>query len=619
MTQPHTLKVEFEGDLRRFRLRLVDDDSCSCQIRAIHKAISAGFTLSEDEPPLVLKYKDDEGDLCTLVEATIEDFLAQAGGKPLRLLASRPVLGHTAAAPPAPAASTPASASSATSKKLRSCKPEAAVLCPRGHRLEEWASSRGVHWACDGKTSAGACKTVKVKDMKSFRCNACDYDLCHKCFEAMASAQKDASLIGLKQTPAASSTSCPRNAASDGCHSMGPWKLLMCLRSLHDADMMSCKMVGSMMLQFLPILSQRAHRKQEKLNKLGPQKREALLALLHSVSAHLELVEEARPVKPLLEEFITGADVSRLGDFVAALFKALATSKDRHAVSEAITGVAPELLESLPQLFPDLFGPTATSLPVTGGPLEHSGFRCSACSREPIKGPRFHCAEAKIDLCGECFIDQGCEVSDQQFQCFFTPPAVQGASNSFPSSSPKEDMKASWREWKEQLKGEWRRHKGKSKGKGKGKGAWHNWWWADPSEEASEEASNSTCEIPRVEASDAGDCGPPGLELAAHCWGAPWWHRWLGKGKGQGKSKDKNRDWGPKAPWGLWEEPVMFPTFAPQLWPWSWDAWQGDEKSRQFQHLGCEDVAMPTGSERREQGGSNAAAGIEQTGNTPLT
>merc|ERR1719272_1853646 len=110
--------------------------------------------------------------------------------------------------------------------------------------------------------------------------------------------------------------------------------------------MMSPQMVGSMVFQFLPILAQRAHRKQEKLNKLGPQMREALLALLHSVSAHLDLVEEARAVKPLLEEFITGADVSRLGDFVAALFKALATSKDRHAVSEAITGVAQSFLRA---------------------------------------------------------------------------------------------------------------------------------------------------------------------------------------------------------------------------------------------------------------------------------
>jgi len=73
----------------------------------------------------------------------------------------------------------------------------------------------------------------------------------------------------------------------------------------------------------------------------------------------LDLIEEAKPVKPLLEEFIEGKDVTRLGDFVAALFKGISTCKDKQKVSEAITGVAPDLLTSLPQLFPDLFGATA--------------------------------------------------------------------------------------------------------------------------------------------------------------------------------------------------------------------------------------------------------------------
>merc|ERR1719498_1466743 len=98
------------------------------------------------------------------------------------------------------------------------------------------------------------------------------------------------------------------------------------------------------MLQFLPILAQRAHRKQEKLNKLGPQMREGLLPLLHSVSARMDLVQDAKAVKPLLEEFISGSDTTKFGDFVAQLFKALSVCKDRHAVSEAITGVAPDLL-----------------------------------------------------------------------------------------------------------------------------------------------------------------------------------------------------------------------------------------------------------------------------------
>ena len=45
--------------------------------------------------------------------------------------------------------------------------------------------------------------------------------------------------------------------------------------------------------------------------------------------------------------------------------------KDRQKVSEAITGVAPDLLTSLPHLFPDLFGATAPE--GEAGPPEHRG------------------------------------------------------------------------------------------------------------------------------------------------------------------------------------------------------------------------------------------------------
>lgn len=489
MAEPRTLKVEFEADLRRFRLRLTDEKGPANQIRAIHKAISTGFSLSEDEPALVLKYKDDEGDLCTLVEATLEDFLSQPGDKPLRLVASR-------ALPPVSSLPT---ASSSTATAL-------------AHKNE---------------ASSSQSNTMTVAD---------------------------------PQVPAVSSTAWPRSTA-DGCHSMGPWKLLQCLRTLQDAGMMTSKMVGSMMLQFLPILSQRAHRKQEKLNKLGHQKREALLALLHSVSAHLDLVEEAKPIKPILEDFITGKDVYRLGDFVAALFKALSASKDRRAVSEAITGVGPELCASLPQLFPALFGPTAVTM--GQGVPEHTGIRCSACSREPIKGPRFHCAEAKIDLCGECFIDQGCV--DQQFECRFMPSGGQA----FETCSGKEDAKAwpdaqDWKAWK----GEWMPAKGKGKGKNKGKGKWHRWFWPEASEEPSEEPEPSLWEP-----SETGDGLPPGLEPPFPAGGYPWWQHLRGKGKGKGKFKGKGGDM-PPMPFGPWEGPfvdTMPPPLHPHFWPWGWD------------------------------------------------
>lgn len=552
MTEPLTLKVELNSDLRRLRLKLVEEDSPASKFRAVHQAICNGFSLGQLDPPLVLKYKDEDGDACTLVEATIEDFLSQPRDKPLRLDATR------LAAPPVVAAVVASREAQAPQHDVE----------PRPCPVADNCAAPVVAPCVAASPPSGACSEV----------------------------------TGPPSHPSASSSS--RSAGFDG-HSVGPGKLLMCLRALRDAGMMSSKMVGSMMLQFLPILAQRAHRKQEKLNRLGPQKREELLSLLRSVSSQLGLVKETEPAKPLLEAFIDGTDVSRLGDFVALLFKALSTSKDRDAVAKAITGVTPELLESLPQLFPDLFEKQASR----DGPgiAEHRGIRCVGCSREPILGPRFHCAEACIDLCGECFIVQGCEVSDQQFQCLFeqvrseeAPDISRQSSDATAESwSWRDDAKA-WREntawkdcwkkaWREQ-KAEWKKDvakkkweffKGKGKGKCKGKGSW--WCHEEPSARADEASDPVSATIASAAAhfgeavrlaeaaasatTPAGDSAPPGLEAASHSyWGSPWWH-WKGKGGG----KDGGKDWSPPCPW--WEGAAMPPAYHTPYWHCGWDSW----------------------------------------------
>jgi len=353
---------------------------------------------------------------------------------------------------------------------------------------------------------------------------------------------------------------------------------------------------------------------------------------------------------------ISGIATTRLGDFVAGLFKALSTCKDRHAVSEAITGVAPDLLQSLPQLFPDLFD--GSSKECAEGPAEHHGIRCSACNREPIKGPRFHCAEACIDLCGECFIAQGCEAADQQFQCFFVAPGTQGASMASREGSAanaagswREHMKAwqdkhkeqchawkkAWKEhkevWKEQ-KAHWKKGemlKGKGKGKGKGK---HMYWWLTegPGAEAAEEDANSTVSNsmasgPVPDASDAGDSAPPGLEVPSAAWGDTFWYEKLLKGKGHGKHHGKPRprhhgkDWEPMWPWGAhpWEGPMMHPPFPPHCWHWGCDTGVGsapwapsDGHWSQFDIAAFESIAANTGSEGGRQEGNDSGKVVEE-------
>lgn len=80
------LKVSLEGgDLRRIRVEEGADHTETWG--KILQAIRRGFSL-EKSCNLTLKYKDDEGDLCNLMEHTLRDCLFLAHGGPVRLSAS---------------------------------------------------------------------------------------------------------------------------------------------------------------------------------------------------------------------------------------------------------------------------------------------------------------------------------------------------------------------------------------------------------------------------------------------------------------------------------------------------------------------------------------------------
>jgi hypothetical protein len=186
-------------------------------------------------------------------------------------------------------------------------------------------------------------------------------------------------------------------------------------------------MISSLVLQFLPILAQRAHRKQEKMNRIGGQHREMVLPLLKIALAGADTVSELQVgVKPLLEEFISGADDSKLGDCIAALLKALANAPDRESVAALIRGAGTELLALLPQAIPDVFSWDGG---LAMGVAEHAGVKCDNCGMNPILGPLFSKAVVDGDpgmrLCGECFALHTFEAGEK-FDCHFMPEGVKG-------------------------------------------------------------------------------------------------------------------------------------------------------------------------------------------------
>mmetsp|Transcript_39190 Transcript_39190/g.124573 ORF Transcript_39190/g.124573 Transcript_39190/m.124573 type:complete len:339 (-) Transcript_39190:215-1231(-) len=90
MTSPAcswTLKVELNGELRRLRHWPAEGQEVT--VAAVRAAIGRLYNLdSEASAMLVLKYKDDEGDVCTLTEHTLPDalFLATKSARTLRLM-----------------------------------------------------------------------------------------------------------------------------------------------------------------------------------------------------------------------------------------------------------------------------------------------------------------------------------------------------------------------------------------------------------------------------------------------------------------------------------------------------------------------------------------------------
>jgi len=76
--QVHILKVTFRRDKRRLRACWSCNDSTEEVFASIMKAVEEGFHLkmcSSNRLSYVLKYCDEDGDMCTLVERTVGDFL----------------------------------------------------------------------------------------------------------------------------------------------------------------------------------------------------------------------------------------------------------------------------------------------------------------------------------------------------------------------------------------------------------------------------------------------------------------------------------------------------------------------------------------------------------------
>merc|ERR1719343_273579 len=114
-----TIKVSLGDDTRRLTIDFATGASAIAAFGLVQKVIRQSFRLS-DRDDLVLKYLDDEGDLCTLVELCLEDLATLSKGKPWKIQASLGVqstaVGALSAPPNAAAQAAPSPVSAPAEK-----------------------------------------------------------------------------------------------------------------------------------------------------------------------------------------------------------------------------------------------------------------------------------------------------------------------------------------------------------------------------------------------------------------------------------------------------------------------------------------------------------------------
>eukprot|EP00444_Apocalathium_aciculiferum_P028168 CAMPEP_0183422040 /NCGR_PEP_ID=MMETSP0370-20130417/27514_1 /TAXON_ID=268820 /ORGANISM="Peridinium aciculiferum, Strain PAER-2" /LENGTH=240 /DNA_ID=CAMNT_0025606083 /DNA_START=35 /DNA_END=757 /DNA_ORIENTATION=+ len=80
------IKASMGSDLRRLAVDLPANTTAAEAMAAVRAVVAHGFQLGrEASSGLWIKYADEDGDLCTLTEHTLEDLVAMAGPKPWRL------------------------------------------------------------------------------------------------------------------------------------------------------------------------------------------------------------------------------------------------------------------------------------------------------------------------------------------------------------------------------------------------------------------------------------------------------------------------------------------------------------------------------------------------------
>jgi len=436
-----------------------------------------------------LKYADDEGDLCTLAPATFNDFVEQQGGSTAKVLKLKLQLPKKL--PPKKTDDLP--------------KPETSPSASA--EAQPGATERPRHGPPPG--------------------------------------------LG-KEEDDASECSSSRAGLWGPCGGGGgPRRLVMALRALRDAGVLTPAMFASLAVQWLPLVTQRVTRKVDKINHMARDGlSQSLQKLLQEVKDRAAVTAGLESFAAPLGEALSDAPGPRtLGQAILELLKAL-RGLGFEAQARFSEGLASHLLPLLDDILaPQAEGSRERSSPWCGGPgpaawQHHFGVECDGCKAAPLVGPRFKCpACPDYDLCGNCYtrkleLHGNCEAANRDFQCILFPgmggqgkgKGAKGGQCSSGAAVDKGDP------WMERGCGDWKAWPGKG-----GKLGFHTTAMAQAASHGGSGCGGPGMFLPPF----AAVCGFPQLLGGAFddprqdsdAWSALWDVGGFGKGHGKGKGK----------------------------------------------------------------------------------
>jgi len=242
--------------------------------------------------------------------------------------------------------------------------------------------------------------------------------------------------------------------------------------AMKEAGALTPNTLSSLLVQFLPILTQRLARK---VDKIGHMTRKGLTPgmrdVLECMATNCKNVSGLERFHvPLQKALVAAPGPLGLGETILDLAKALQNLPFPDSI-QFLQELSPKLMELLNEWEKPAWWQW---LPVQVLDLDHAGAVCDGCGVTPLVGPRFRCNNcADYDLCGNCYPfketlhgDQG--GAQHSFHCLLKPDG-KGLKGRWKGRGKwHEHCESDGQQWDPMGKGWWKKAKGQKGWWGKG-------------------------------------------------------------------------------------------------------------------------------------------------------